>query len=356
LLKLALHRLGGKGSNEIQRGSPAWWKCAWLIALLSGEFSNHIKRHGHEQQIQGLARADDPTQSCLRAKTRHWGAEEEPSTPLLKNAKDRSSCASYNDYERDQEQGSDFAPVLNELGQVLSRHCPCGNVFMCDSLFCRKCGAKRLVEDFESPTQSGSSPSPGRKHLRVTVGDDVAQSKGDDAGGKSDSGNDQELGSPISQKTPNSAKMERRYTEAAKTSRFLRKMESRLLSSHQQKAAEEEAWFQRSHADRMPRYIPPLDYLVLEKPGLFDYSTAEAVVPKAVGESYWPVPCEKCNEVPSPSGWGTPGCPSCSGVEELCLPISKHLFASLLRTPSMGIDRIREAPKEALEDEKDPEL
>jgi len=101
-------------------------------------------------------------------------------------------------------------------------------------------------------------------------------------------------------------------------------------------AKEMQAWYQRTHAALLPRYVPPLEHLVREMPDLFDPATGEATVSKK-DKSLWPVACPQCNETPSPSGWGTPGCPSCSGVEELCFPISEHLFGSLLRTPKRDL-------------------
>eukprot|EP00928_Gymnodinium_smaydae_P020527 TRINITY_DN17930_c0_g2_i1.p1 TRINITY_DN17930_c0_g2~~TRINITY_DN17930_c0_g2_i1.p1 ORF type:complete len:1313 (+),score=184.29 TRINITY_DN17930_c0_g2_i1:191-4129(+) len=51
LLKIALHRLGCKGSSEIQRGSPSWWKCTWLLTLLTSRFNEKTVRVNYERDV-----------------------------------------------------------------------------------------------------------------------------------------------------------------------------------------------------------------------------------------------------------------------------------------------------------------
>merc|ERR1719272_1691390 len=56
LLKICFHRLGGKGANEIQRGSPCWWKCAWLLTVCGSAFAERTKTVQYEDRVNNLAR------------------------------------------------------------------------------------------------------------------------------------------------------------------------------------------------------------------------------------------------------------------------------------------------------------
>merc|ERR1712110_206195 len=58
-MKLALHRLGFKGLTEIQRGSPSWWKCTWLVTLLSGKFNEKLAKMRYEEKIFEMASQDE---------------------------------------------------------------------------------------------------------------------------------------------------------------------------------------------------------------------------------------------------------------------------------------------------------
>jgi len=278
LLKLALHRLGGKGSNEIQRGSPAWWKCAWLIALLSGEFKDHIKRYNHEQQIRSQADSladgglsDDDLAKADAVPDRNVKLINHPATKKM------------------QERPGVKSPSPNHLSPRESQR----NSVSPEQLRGRSSISTSEKSDPASNQRRNDGPqvqSPKRRHTA--------------------------LGSSIS-----SALL-------GKAEYFQKKRQS----AAERRTHELDTWYARSFADQMPRYVPPLEYLVHNMPELFDASTGECCVPSK-DTSPWPAACERCNEMASPSGWGTPGCALCSGVEELCLPITKHLFGSLLKTP-----------------------
>lgn len=270
LLKLALHRLGGKGSNEIQRGSPAWWKCAWLIALLSGEFNKHVKRHKHEHMISEFARE-------AKAKV----------SEKLSRVPEASSGMSLS---------SGMTPL--QPGRTSK----------------------------ENHTEAASKPRLSSKAAKFAS-------------------NEEPGGSAVKEHKPPRSPSRRRHTmceqglaeEMALATRQHMGEEMGLAtrqSSKEQKARQLDLWHHRTYSAQLPRYMPPLEHLLRDRPDLFDPETGEATSPKA-DASGWPVLCPQCNETPSPSGWGTPGCSNCSGVEELCLPISKHLFSSLLRTPQL---------------------
>lgn len=98
-------------------------------------------------------------------------------------------------------------------------------------------------------------------------------------------------------------------------------------------------WWRRvKTVQSLPRYMGPLERLVANKPDLFEPSSAEAPWPEAtkleavVGLAAQPDICPACQEQRSPSGWGSPGCIVCSGVEELCLPLEDHILGALLQS------------------------
>lgn len=97
-------------------------------------------------------------------------------------------------------------------------------------------------------------------------------------------------------------------------------------------AEDVETFWRRILTTELPRFVPPLEQLVVDSPQLFDPENAEAQAPLPSG-SFQDERCGQCQEQRSPSGWGTPGCVLCGEVEELCLPIDEHIFAGLLRTP-----------------------
>lgn len=92
-------------------------------------------------------------------------------------------------------------------------------------------------------------------------------------------------------------------------------------------------WWYRMHQTDRPRYIPPLERLVRHNPDLFQPWKAEA--PLLVPEDRKGV-CPECQEHRSPSGWGSPGCLSCSEIESFCLPFESHMFSNLVKNSSMG--------------------
>eukprot|EP00913_Durusdinium_trenchii_P018218 g17116.t1 len=71
-------------------------------------------------------------------------------------------------------------------------------------------------------------------------------------------------------------------------------------------------WWYRMYQSDRPQFLPPLQRLVRSIPDLFHPTKAEA--PILVPEDRKGI-CPECQEGRSPSGWGTPGCLSCSEIE-----------------------------------------
>jgi hypothetical protein len=296
LLKLALHRLGGNGSNEIQRGAPSWWKCAWLVALLSGQFTSHIRQANHEQEVQVFARVDDDLL-------------QQESESTVANSVQR--LAANQTFDRTTTLAS---PERRESGSA-THH--------------RNTSANLLVGLDEGLLDSEPVGFSLERHKRRHTEVDRRHS----TCGKFDT-------TPIAPVTPPN----------------IYKVEARRQSKTHRPSEEVDAWHRRSCQDMIPRYMSPMEQLVRDNPGLFDPATAEdrrSKVEESGGS--WPVPCPQCCETLAPSGWGTPSCPTCSGVEEQCLPISNHTFCALFKTELPELTEVGSTKEDDADDGKDPD-
>lgn len=228
LLKLSLHRLGGKGANEIQRGAPSWWKCAWLLTRIGGEFKDCCSVQHHEHHVKGLAIMRALGQRCTMA----------------------------------------AMPVRNAAAM-------------------------------KSAANRGSVP------MRGVV-------------------------------LPT-------YTSAYNVEQYKKQVDGL------------ETWWRRIFTANVPKYVPPLEDLAVKEPHLFDPGHAESPIPADVrGKQLW-APCAQCKERRSPSGWGSPGCVACGGIDALCLPIDDHLFSPLLKAePPPPENPV--APEETFETEEADEF
>eukprot|EP00931_Biecheleriopsis_adriatica_P044470 TRINITY_DN25437_c1_g1_i1.p1 TRINITY_DN25437_c1_g1~~TRINITY_DN25437_c1_g1_i1.p1 ORF type:complete len:1400 (+),score=234.40 TRINITY_DN25437_c1_g1_i1:130-4200(+) len=95
-------------------------------------------------------------------------------------------------------------------------------------------------------------------------------------------------------------------------------------------SADLDAWWRRVYTAPLPRYVQPTEVLVRSAPDIFEHEEAEA--PVAVPEDVLFSPtCPACQEQRSPSGWGSPGCVLCSGIERNCLPFDNHIFSKLVK-------------------------
>jgi len=255
LLKLAFFSLGCKGTSEIQRRAPAWWKCAWLLTMLSGRFSERVRHHQHKQFALRLA---------LEASTR-------PVPALSPRFSSRPSC-------RSPSSSADDQPGTSSDNED-------------DAL------AKKLAQ---------------RRHQ-----------------GK--------LSAAISQSRRASVALMPGCTTLRNADRASRTKLPDLVN----------AWLLRMCAPELPRYTSPIDKLAAAEPLLFHPSHAEANVAESAqvedGDLPWPpVACPQCSEQRSPSGWGTPGCTLCSGLQEHCLPLRRHVFGALLRIEPQDMMNVSE--------------
>jgi len=294
LLKLALHRLGGKGTNEIQRAAPAWWKCAWLIALLSGQYQEHLRRYNHEEWVRVFE-----AQESKRVSSRKVESDE----------------------------------VVN-------------------------------VTHVEPPSPTRTPKKAGFPYAkrggprqRQTVATGLAAGDEDDEAGDSPFQR-QERTSPTNfvqpsrKSTPDGRELKGNGKPAESAEERLASLRKHIVSPEELKYREVDAWCERKRRDELPRYTPPLEVLIRERPGLFDLDFSEANVssePQTGVDSFWPATCPQCKEQRSPSGWGTPGCIACGGVEEHCLPIKRHLFAALTRTEELPPGMVLPQDLEGLE-------
>jgi len=271
LFKLALHRLGSKGTSEIQRGAPAWWKCTWLLTQLGGHFSDQLRLGRCDRRVRALVEVFGNTASAPSSR------RSTPQTsPTAAHTVQRIKVSSR---ER----------VINALSR---RPTSIENV---DDAPIRASGSRR-------PSLGGGGNSPGnltrlqkRRHTVTSV--DVISSF------------------PPPQAAPTSPRLV-----------------GHLLDT----------WWHYLYTPPLPRYIAPMERLVMDFPHLFEPSEAESPATHLLGVSATGsavdavcLPCPQCKEPRSPSGWGTPGCLRCGGIEELCLPAEDHLFGALLLTETL---------------------
>jgi len=213
LLKIAFHRLGGKGSNEIQRGAPSWWKCAWLLTVFGSAFAERAKLLQYEELV--TSRAAKGTETVFEAE-----------------------------------------PQARRRGRV--------NIAPEERLGVYIPSEVASIEDAPAPAITAPTlPAPPSPSARAT------------------------------------------------------KLEE---------------WWHRIHLETLPRYMPAMELLVRQAPNLFDPVCAESSTCMVAATPQGRALCRQCGERRSPSGWGSPGCLACGGVDELCLPINGHLFAGLLFT------------------------
>eukprot|EP00927_Polykrikos_kofoidii_P076679 TRINITY_DN73731_c0_g1_i1.p1 TRINITY_DN73731_c0_g1~~TRINITY_DN73731_c0_g1_i1.p1 ORF type:complete len:992 (+),score=201.12 TRINITY_DN73731_c0_g1_i1:3-2978(+) len=342
VLKIALHRLGFKGLSDIQRGSPAWWKCTWLLTLLDGRFSQKLVELRHERNIVTLA-------------TEGEGTWEESFSDTM---------------------GVGLMPTISSTNEGFRR-----------MPFSRgpPSASSRASSESEAPASAprgpGSTVSFGtRSHgLRSRGGRAGSEDGSSSVGGQSNtrrgprqsvwSGSVDETGSSIA-------------TLAVGTSSRHKNRRSGHDCNLPDKGPNQDAevWWRKVQTGRLfnklPRNVPPLEWIAMETPDLFKQARAEAQIPLQdrsggsrssnpgsptsllSGRSFGRitsasnhasdqpqvVKCTVCGENSSLSGWGNPSCVSCSGVEDYCLPIEKHLFYGLLKT---HVPEEREIPKAA---------
>lgn len=125
-----------------------------------------------------------------------------------------------------------------------------------------------------------------------------------------------------------------RFVERVQTNRHQRILRNLVGEEHPPvKLQELDFWWYQMHLTNRPRYVFPLDRLVISTPDLFEPIKAEAKI--MVNEDRRGI-CPECQEQRSPSGWGTPGCLGCSEIESFCLPFEGHIFAPLVRNPDVA--------------------
>lgn len=309
LFKLALHKLGNKGSSELQRGAPAWWKCTWLLTLLSGQFNECHFAYLHENRVLDVAERDLSAKMCTKS-----SKEDDSTSP--KSAV-RARPATTVERERAGNRARFITPPASSRGSA-----PAIDTAMTDTIDCR-----------EGRDESDSSPMCRSTSENIS---DLLVNTGRTSTGEQSALNARRL-------------QRRRHTVTT--------LEMRQVAGGEESAAEQEpqdaegklhfaasldTWWLRVHTlPGLPRYRPPLERLVAHRPALFHPSSAEAPGPQSassktigIGTSSDASPgcCPVCQEQRSPSGWGSPGCVQCSGVEELCLPMEDHLLSALLRS------------------------
>jgi len=342
LLKLAIHRLGFKAVSDIQRGSPAWWKCTWLLTLLQTKFSEKITCKQFENKILDMAMGGEEDW--------HEGFLDGVGVGILPSAYCANSWLTQN---RDMGQSVSASSVSLESTSLRG-----------DSK-----GNSKDSKAGRSSKRMGSKQSSGTVATVTTV----RPRRGSTVGGASVAG--------ASSFKTSSKRGDHKLKTKDKSKRAKR---SENLSQLIEKGPnlDAEVWWRKVQIGKLlnylPRNVPAMEHLVGNFPDLFEPCNSETNVneetapqftlkaetvqitqesqpmtpqnwtPSPLGKqahgfgdkpSSAGKPCERCGEMASASGWGNPSCIQCSGVEEHCFPISQHIFGELLRTYMSGTSK-----------------
>eukprot|EP00928_Gymnodinium_smaydae_P010993 TRINITY_DN14124_c0_g1_i1.p1 TRINITY_DN14124_c0_g1~~TRINITY_DN14124_c0_g1_i1.p1 ORF type:complete len:423 (-),score=89.30 TRINITY_DN14124_c0_g1_i1:32-1300(-) len=274
LLKIGLHRLGFKGSSEIQRGSPAWWKCTWLLTLLNEQFREKLSVRNYECALFGLASAGEGT----------WEEAFEDGVGLGINSYSANSWITQSRM-LNQPPSSSGGSSKNTMDSGVTKMT--GNSVNSSG---RPAMRRSSVSDDGTGSQSSRR---NRKNLRTSKG-------------------------PLGQ--------ERRRREQ-------RRKKAEDIDYGPNRDAD--VWWRKVQSGmllgKVAHHTPAMEWLANSAPDLFEISRAETV-PGPCASADIGVPCRLCEERPSASGWGNPTCIACGGVEPFCLPRGGHPFSPLLKT------------------------
>lgn len=340
ILKLGLHNLGNKGKSELQRDSPSWWKCIWLLTFLSSRFAERVRTHRHEAWTRELAQ-------CPVSSESHSDEEVDASNPSTRESP-RTRPA---ELCRRASKGSkrSVSPISSSRGRHPSKgSCGSSSHKTRGNSKCSASDATR-TDDVEkdrrakaSPRQpsSGTSGAPNRRQARAgsPFGSSVSlrfngASAGTSADASASAQGSQEADGEVS--TDRRSRLRRHTINAIDFMCGASSMsagEAETWRKHQP-AEDFTAWWTRvRQVASQPRYLHPIERLVVDAPDLFHYRTAEAPLPAGLWDSRKSEVCPSCAEEISYSGWGSPACLDCSCVEEMCLPVEDHIFGPLLQT------------------------
>jgi len=302
LIKLCLHRLGAKGWSDIQRGSPAWWKCTWMLTLLNGKFTEKLTSMRFEKAIFEMAMSNDGSWEDAFADTVGVG---------MFHYGDKTSSGKH-------------VPRQESLSSI-------------DGL--SECSSQ------DSGTSAGrksrnslSTPTGAKKNELVGTPRETASNAGTSDAGASKSG---------------ATKSRSHRSKAGK-----KRKKAKVPQIDKGPNVDAEVWWRKMQSGRIlnlvSRNVTPMEWLSYESADMFETANMESAAPKQstlmasrsiitpAKSSSMPSsgpehqkelgPCEQCGEKPSPSGWGNPSCVQCGGVESICLPIESHMFCELLNT------------------------
>jgi len=358
LLKLALHRLGSKGATEIQRASPSWWKCVWLLVLLGGRFAEHAKMNQHYKRIRSTAMLyghvpgsrvpSKSRQSLPRASTVLLPPAGERQRPSLTRAasnnlpmpeRSRASTPVSGNHRR-KHPGAEVSPTLSQKSEA-SAGTP-KNLTPCASPKARPTSASPRFSRPSTPVANLQQQQRQRRlskstQLSVRTGSSLHSTPRTDLSESSTVPPSGSVVEPRPRSIMRRADSKRKVEQASVKEKDEREKEREREREKEVVARESlgqslDTWWQCIYTRTLPMYVPPMARLTAEAQNPFHHTNAESRING--GESAEPGElCAVCLEQRSPSGWGSPGCPACSGVEEFCFPVQEHLFSELLRTP-----------------------
>jgi hypothetical protein len=355
LLKVAFHRLAFKGSSDIQRGCPAWWKSTWLLTLLTSQFTEKVNSLSYEREIVKRAMQDEGSweeafddivglgavplgaRSCgldvliaARPRAQSAGIVEAGATPRCVVGVTPAS-------------GSGVAPASPALGSSLAAPRPTSGARHRPSS-----GNSRSEATGNSDNDSSTEETQQQRKLQPLAGGRNTSRpeppKDDDSASVASARSRGSRGSRSKDATASTRK--RHSTEqGGKTAKDGEPTSPGAEASPPRRKKQEdrgrnqdaEIWWRKVQTGvslcKLTRNVPTMEWLAIKTPDLFEAIHSEAPVPEGQERTGR---CRLCEEQASQSGWGNPSCLACSGVDTICLPISEHLFAGLLQSRYPG--------------------
>eukprot|EP00929_Paragymnodinium_shiwhaense_P094249 TRINITY_DN546_c0_g1_i3.p1 TRINITY_DN546_c0_g1~~TRINITY_DN546_c0_g1_i3.p1 ORF type:complete len:1376 (-),score=300.62 TRINITY_DN546_c0_g1_i3:331-4458(-) len=295
LIKMGLYRLGFKSVSDVQRSSPAWWKCTWLLTLLHGEFKARIKEAQHEQRIYQLAKEGE------------GGWDEAFGDQIGIGPPKRPPLAAFVEKDRTQRErwGGGSSASDNESVMTTTTYRSRGGVSS-KAKRSRYAGSK-------APSDGGSD---GRSHTKRS---NLSYTS---------------AGIKAIQKQPPQIDKGPNQDAEVWWSKVQCGMETGCafcsLSPIRWLVEQKEDMFAGAQSEVNMTVTRKQGGLARDQSGSMSLRTIAASA--ASREAIAATPCSKCGEKKTESGWGNPACFDCNSVEAYCLPLDKHVLALLMRT------------------------
>lgn len=282
LLKVALHRLGFKGVSDIQRSSPAWWKCTWLLTLLANQFTEKLAQMRYERAVFDMAVQNEDSWDDAFSDTVGVGLPRNDPGPFSYGANSwltQSRMDGSEDPERESGAGSSRAP--SEAEDVEDRGNPRPGLRRSTTVpnMVSRSKTERQVRDraatsFEEMARHRqSAPISGQPTLQActsSASDGEASTVGVTTPRPDDAKKQKRLGSAGMSSSSHTDVKERRMRERQKRVDQQKRYEREERGPNQ----DAEVWWRKIHTgqvlDKLPKSASPIEWLAANCPDLFE--------------------------------------------------------------------------------------